>query len=76
MREEALTPLRAAGVPVRLWRIDLSPETWKRLIEGRNADVEAGAVRAYTVDEGLARKCLALYDPPEDGECEKIVRRE
>ena len=76
MREEALTPLRAAGVPVRLWRIDLSPETWKRLIEGRNRDVEAGSTRAYIVDEGLAQKCLALYDPPPDRECEKIVRRE
>ena len=73
MREEAAAPLREAGIPVRLWRIDLAPETWNRLIEGRNRNVENGSARAYIVDEGLARKCLALYDPPEDGECERII---
>ena len=76
LREEALSALRAADVPVRLWRVDVSPETRRRLIGIRNAAVGEGRAAAYTVDEGLARKCMELYDPPRDDECDRVIRQD
>ena len=53
------------------WRyIAVTDDDWHRNISSRNEQVLCGEAEAYFVDEGLARKCLELFEEPEPGELE------
>ncbi len=41
--------------------LDISEEAWRRNIEKRNRERPAGS---YFVDQNLAEKCAALFEPP------------
>ena len=49
-------------IPVEWHYIEVTEEMWRHNIEKRNASHAPGT---YYVDEGLMKKCLALFEPPE-----------
>lgn len=67
MREErdfARDFYASRGVECEFHYIDVSDEEWHRRLEKRNAAVTNGEVSAYFVDEGLAEKFGAIFEPP------------
>lgn len=55
-------------IACELHYLDIPPEEWRRRIAKRNADIRAGGVSAYYVDDGLAAKFEAIFEPPADEE--------
>jgi len=56
------------GIDCEMHFVDAEDAVWHERIARRNADVEAGKVRAYYVDENLARKFEGLFERPDDSE--------
>ena len=69
-RREAKAFFAQACVPLEWRYISVSDEEWRRNIAARNEQVRSGKADAYFVDEGLARKCLELFEEPAPGELE------
>jgi len=55
---------RNRGFETEWHYIEVSEEAWKRNVEKRNA----ARTGSYFVDEGVAKKCMALFQPPEKEE--------
>lgn len=72
-RDEARKFFRENGVKCEIHYITVPQEEWYRRIEKRNAAVKLGKCAAYYVDEGLARKCLDIFEPPESNEIDVVV---
>lgn len=69
-RDDAKAFFAQAGVELEWRYIAISDEDWRRNIESRNKQVRCGEANAYFVDEGLARKCIDLFEEPFPGELE------
>lgn len=67
-RDEAREFFRSKGVKCEIHYIAVPQEEWLRRIQKRNTAVQSGECSAYYVDEGLAKKCLGLFQPPEEDE--------
>lgn len=52
------------GIETQLHYIDVSEDVWHNHLKKRNEEVKAGKTSAYHVDEGLAAKCLSLFEAP------------
>lgn len=74
-RREADSFLRERGIAREWHYIDVADGTWRENIARRNAAVLEGRDDSYFVDEGLLNKLLTLFEPPEPGEMDVIVRR-
>lgn len=64
---------RSRGFETEWHYIQVSEETWRKNIEKRNG---AGSPDAYTVDQNLAEKCAALFEPPEPGKMDVWVKND
>ena len=71
-RQDAFSRCREKNVPFVRHLIDISDEDWRRRIEKRNQAVLRGERRDYFVDEGLYRKFLARFEPPEPEEIDVL----
>ena len=67
-REEAIGYLHGRGIECEIHYVSVPHKEWLKRIEKRNAAVRAGECSAYYVDDGLAEKCLGLFEPPEEDE--------
>jgi len=67
-RLEATAFFREKGVECEWHYVRVSDEQWERNIEKRNAEVLAGTVQAYFVDEGLKNKLLSRFEEPDHTE--------
>ena len=72
-RDEAKEFYRKHGIPCEIHYLDISDEEWYNRIQKRNADIAAGTVNAYIVDEGLAEKVRGLFEKPEENEIDVYV---
>lgn len=63
-RDEARAYYARRGIPMRIHAIAIGEDEWRRRIQRRNADIARGEVSAYPVDDGLARKFAAIFEPP------------
>jgi len=64
------------GVSCEMHGIVIDDALWQERIGKRNADVLAGRVGAYFIDEGLAKKFGACYEAPNPDEIDVIIRAE
>ena len=55
---------RSHGVDCGFHYLDIGDEEWKKRLEKRNAEIEAGKSDAYYVDNGLAAKCDSVFEKP------------
>lgn len=63
------------GIPVKLYGIRISDEDWHANIRERNAAILAGENQIdYFVDDGLLSKLASLYEEPEEGELDLLVK--
>lgn len=69
-REDAKAFFANAKVELEWRYVSVTDEEWQRNIASRNKQVQLGETNAYYVDEGLARKCLDLFEEPLPGELE------
>ena len=69
-REDAKAFFAAAGIELEWRYVAVTDEGWRRNLALRNAAVLRGEINAYYVDEGLAQKCLRLFEEPFPGELE------
>lgn len=67
-REEIGSFFAQRGIETEWHYVRISDEAWRRNIEKRNREVEAGMTQAYFVDEGLLRKLESRFEEPEAGE--------
>lgn len=67
-RDEARKFFGEKGIEFEIHYITVPQEEWYRRIAKRNAAVKNGECEAYFVDEGLADKCLSLFEPPQTDE--------
>lgn len=74
-RQEAAEFFRERGIRAEWHYIDVSDQVWQENISRRNAAVLAGEDDSYYVDEGLLKKLLTLFEPPEPGEMDVVFRR-
>ena len=72
-REHARRFYKEHGVECEFHYLDVPEGLWKQRIDKRNADITAGKVSAYYVDEGLAAKFGAMFEKPERSEVEVWV---
>ncbi|MBR6337065.1 MAG: ATP-binding protein [Ruminococcus sp.] len=70
-RDEVRAFFKERNIPLELHCIDIDDNEWQRRIDERNADIKANGRADYFVDEGLAKKAAALFEPI--GEDEKDV---
>lgn len=62
------------GIGAEFYFIETDGKTWRKRVEKRNGEILRGEVRAYYVDENLAKKFEAIYEPPETDEAGIRVR--
>ena len=62
------------SIPYEFHYIDVDDAEWYRRLEKRNAAISRHELDAYYVDEGLAAKFAAIFEKPEPGEIEIIIR--
>jgi len=62
-----------AGVQLEWHCVSVDDETWRSYIAARNESMLRGDTQAYYVDEGLAAKCLHLYEPPTPAEMDVFL---
>ena len=67
-RDEAKAFFAEAGVELEWRYVSVTDEEWKRNIAARNEKVRSGKENSYFVDEGLAQKCLKLFEEPQADE--------
>ena len=63
-REDAKVFFANAKVELEWRYVSVTDEAWRRNIASRNEKVLRGETSAYFVDEGLAAKCLDLFEEP------------
>ena len=73
-RDYARSFYKKHGIPCELHYISISDEEWDRRIEKRNSDVDAGRTNAYYVDDGLKAKFREMFEPPEENECDVVIK--
>ena len=62
------------NIPYEFHYIDVDDAEWHRRLEKRNAAISRHELDAYYVDDGLAAKFAAIFEKPEPGEIEIIIR--
>ncbi len=62
-RDTAKSYYRSRGIACELHYIDVGDETWQARLNKRNAAVSSGETLAYYVDENLAAKFAARFEP-------------
>ena len=62
------------SIPCEFHYIDVDDAEWYRRLEKRNAAISRHELDAYYVDDGLAAKFAAIFEKPEPGEIEIIIR--
>lgn len=67
-RDHAKTFFSGAGMELEWRYVSVTDEEWNRNIAARNEKVRSGEETSYFVDEGLAEKCLRLFEEPAPGE--------
>ena len=67
-RDHARAFYAAHGTECELHSIEISDAEWTRRIAKRNADILAHKTDAYYVDDGLAAKFAAIFEPPQADE--------
>lgn len=67
-RAEARKFYQSRGIVYELHYIDISDEVWRKRIAKRNKAISEGRLDAYCVDENLAAKFGAIFEPPADEE--------
>ena len=65
-RTEAREFFKSRGIDYELHYIDVSDEVWRERIAKRNSAISKGELDAYYVDENLAAKFGAIFEPPAD----------
>lgn len=71
-RREARAFFEERGWPAELHCTQISMEQWRAAVQARNAQIQAGRVRAYYMDENMMRSFPARYEPP--GPRERVER--
>ena len=61
------------GIACEFHYLDIEDAVWRERLERRNQAVAAGEVCAYPVDENLAAKFEALFEPPDKAEIDVWV---
>ena len=64
------------GIKSELHYIDIPDYLWEERIAKRNADITAGRVSAYIVDENLAAKFARIFEEPGSAEIAVRVQEE
>lgn len=72
-RAEARKFYESRGIAYELHYIDISDAVWRERISKRNNAISEGSLDAYYVDENLAAKFGANFEPPTDKEIDKRV---
>lgn len=72
-RAEARELYKSRGIEYELHYIDVSDEVWRERIAKRNCAVSEGRLDAYYVDENLAAKLGAIFEPPSADEIDVRV---
>lgn len=67
-RAEAREFYKSRGIDYELHYIDVSDEVWRERINKRNSAISNGRLDAYYIDENLAAKFGAIFEPPDDEE--------
>lgn len=67
-RAEAREFYESRGTDYKLHYIDIPDSVWREHIAKRNLDVSEGKLDAYYIDENLAAKFGAIFEPPDDSE--------
>lgn len=67
-RAEAREFYESRGIGYELHYIDVSDAVWRERIAKRNNAISEGRIDAYYVDENLAAKFGAIFEPPADEE--------
>lgn len=73
-RAEARKFYRSRGIDYELHYIDVSDAVWRERIAKRNKAISEGKINAYYVDENLAAKFGAIFEPPLEDEIDVLVR--
>lgn len=61
------------GHVVELHYLAIPNDVWEARIEGRNQAILRGEVQAYHVDENLRNLFESLFEPPEEGEIDRLI---
>ena len=72
-REFAKAIFRDNGIETEMHYLDISEEQWQKNIRKRNAEVLAGKISAYYVDDGLLEKLASLFEMPEKDEVNFLI---
>lgn len=72
-RAEAREFYKSRGIDYELHYIDVSDEVWRERIAKRNRAISKGELDAYYVDENLAAKFGAIFEPPSEDEIDVRV---
>lgn len=72
-RSEAREFYKSRGIDYELHYIDVSDEVWRERIAKRNDSISKGELDAYYVDENLAAKFGAIFEPPSTDEIDVRV---
>ena len=73
-REYAKKFYSSRGIKCEIHYIEITDDEWERRINKRNADISAGSVDAYCVDDGLKAKFVKMFEPPEKNEPDVYVK--
>ena len=73
-RDFAKEFFRSRNIGCELHYIDVNDEIWELRIAKRNSSISHGELNAYFVDENLARKFGAIFEPPSDDEIDVRVK--
>lgn len=72
-RAEAREFFTSRGIDYELHYLDVPDSVWRERIAERNRAVSEGMLDAYYIDENLAAKFGAIFEPPTDDEIDKRV---
>ena len=72
-RAQVRTRFEGLGFPVCLVYFPMTPSRWQANIGDRNRRIAGGGYAAYPVDEGLMKKCEALFQEPGEDETDRVV---
>ncbi len=61
------------GIACKLHYLSISDEEWEQRIKQRNADISAGRISAYYVDDGLKAKFATIFEPPVEHEADVVI---
>lgn len=67
-RDEAREFFTSRGIDYELHYLDVPDSVWRERIAKRNLSVSEGRLDAYYIDENLAAKFGAIFEPPSDDE--------